>query len=140
MPLFFWSWERFSITLLVESLHFRRTLPVSEQLPITSDTCLGLFKCCRRMQGNTLRRAFSLPAILPLPVVGDCDGHSREPTTVFAVFDKVGGGEELDAVGRGIAEGLEQPRGDEDGHVMHLTSEHPGGLLRREPRGELSCH
>jgi len=46
-------------------------------------------------------------------------------------------GKELHAVRRRTAQRLEQARPDENRHIMRLTVQHPGCLLRIEPRRQL---
>lgn len=64
--------------------------------------------------------------------------HPCEPASFSREFEHFCRREELDAVGRGVAERLEQARGDEDRHVVKLAAQHPSGLLCRQPRGELT--
>jgi len=62
-------------------------------------------------------------------------GHFGEPGAVGGLFQHVRSGEKLDAIGRGIAQRLEQPRCDEDGNIVRLAIQNPGDLLRQEAGG-----
>lgn len=71
-------------------------------------------------------------------MLADRVGHFRKPSAVFDQFHKIARGKEFDAVWGRIAEGLEQPGGDEDRKIMRLAIEHPCRLLDGEPRWKLS--
>ena len=59
--------------------------------------------------------------VLVLPMLADSVGDFDEPRAVFGGFENVSSGKKLGAVLRGIAERLEQPRGNQRGNVMRLA-------------------
>jgi len=81
---------------------------------------------------RAISRTASFLRVLFVPVLIDDGCHLDQPQPVFDVFDDFSRAEELDAIGRRVAERLEQSRRDESRNVMRLTVEHPGRLFRRE--------
>jgi len=67
---------------------------------------------------------------------GRADAH--QPMAILNVFQHINGGEKLDAVGRWIAQRLEQLGRDQRRDVMHLAVQHPRRLLRREAGRQLA--
>src|ERR1039457_2763245 len=80
-------------------------------------------------------RLIFLAGILPLPVLIDGVRHLSQPGAILEQFQNIRRAEELDAIGRRVAERLEQPGGDERGNIVRLAVEHPAGLLRSEGGG-----
>ena len=74
--------------------------------------------------------------IFLLPMVGDRLGHFGQPVPVFGMVHDLDGGKKFNPVGRGIAQRLEQPGGDQHRDIMRLAVQHPGRLLRRQPGGQ----
>jgi hypothetical protein len=83
-------------------------------------------------------RMVFVAGVLVLPVLADGVGDFDKPSAVFGGFQNIGSRKKLCAVLRGIAERLEQPRGNQRGNVMRLAVQHPTGLLRRETEGQLA--
>jgi hypothetical protein len=73
-----------------------------------------------------------------LPVLADSVGYLDQPRPVFGELDQIDGAEKLDAIGRRVPQRLQQARGNQDGNIMRLTIQHPGGLLGREAGRQLS--
>lgn len=55
--------------------------------------------------------------------------HFGEPGAILGLFENIQGGEKFDAVGRGIAQRLEQPGCGQYGDIMRLTIQDPCDLL-----------
>jgi len=72
------------------------------------------------------------------PMLADGVRHLRKPCPVFAKFQQISRGKKLDTVRWRIAERLEQPRCDEDWHVMRLAVQDPRRLLCRQAGGQLA--
>jgi hypothetical protein len=87
---------------------------------------------------QALRQTVFFAGILLVPVLIDGAGDAHQPVAVFHEFQQVRRCKKLDAVRRWIAEGFEQPGGDEHRNVMRLTVEHPRRLLRREAGWQLA--
>lgn len=64
--------------------------------------------------------------------------HLDQPGAVFGKLQHVRRAEKLAAVLRRIAQRLEQAGGNERRNIVRLAIEHPPGLLRREPGGQLT--
>src|ERR1017187_9733443 len=65
-------------------------------------------------------------------------GYLRQPRPVLGQFQNLPRGKELDTVGRWVAQRFEQTGGHQHRHVIRLAIEHPGRLLRRQPRRKLT--
>ena len=88
---------------------------------------------------QSLRGTVKLPVIVLLGVLEDGVGHLRQPATSLDGFQHVGRAEELDAVGRRIAERLEEAGGDECGNRVWRAIQKPRHLFDREPGGQLAA-
>jgi len=64
--------------------------------------------------------------------------HFDEPCTVFGIFQHIFRGEKLDAVGRRIAQRLEQAGVHQRRNIMRLAIERPCRLLRRQAGRQVS--
>lgn len=76
--------------------------------------------------------------VLVLPVLANGVADLDQPSAVFCQFQNVRRGKILAAIGRRIAQRLEQPGVDQRGDVVRLAVQHPARLLRREAGGQLA--
>ena len=83
---------------------------------------------------RAISRTASFLRVLFVPVLVDSVCHLDQPSAIFGKFQDVCRGKKLDAVGRRIAQRLEQTRADENRHIMRLAIQHPRRLLRRSVR------
>ena len=70
-------------------------------------------------------------------MLADGRAYANQPVAVFDLFQNIGGGEILDAVGRRIAQWFQQLGRDQRRDVMRLAVQHPRRLLRREAGRQL---
>ncbi len=92
----------------------------------------------RRIELRYYEQMVFLPCIHFVPVQVDGCRYFHQPSPVFSRFQNVGGGKILDAVWCGIAQGLEQTRGNQYRHIMRLTIQYPGSLLDGKASRKLS--
>lgn len=85
-----------------------------------------------------IRRMVFFAGILVLPMLANGVADFDQPSTVFRQFQNVRRGKILAAIGRRIAQRLEQPGIEQRGDVMRLAVQHPARLLRREAGGQLT--
>ena len=85
----------------------------------------------------TLRRSIFLGGIslLPMLVQRICD--FGQPGPVIDLFQQFRRSEKLNAIRRGIAQRLEQPRGHQNRHISRLAVDDPRRLLRRQAGRQL---
>ena len=60
--------------------------------------------------------------------------HFCQPSAVVAGCQNIGRGKKFNAVGGGIAQGLEHPVGDQHRHVMRLAVQYPSHFFGQQPR------
>jgi len=71
-----------------------------------------------------------------MPVLANGFRDLDQPSAVFGQFQHIRRRKILRAVLRGIAERLEQPRGNQRGNVVRLAVQHPARLFRTETGGQ----
>src|SRR5579863_4629276 len=81
------------------------------------------------------RTVFLCILLLPVGVYGR--RHLDQPGTILCGLQQVRRGKILRAIGRGVAEGLEQAGMNQRGDVVRLTVQYPSRLLCIEPNGKL---
>lgn len=100
-------------------------------------------RCCRRADQRwpAIRRAIGRPVLLAdillVPVLVYRIRHLGQPGPILAEFKKIRCTKEFDAVGRRIAQGLQQAGGDQHRNVVRLAIQHPSRLLDGQPGRQL---
>lgn len=78
-----------------------------------------------------------LAGVLVLPVLVNGVRQPGQPGTVFCHFQNISRCKKLCAVLGRVAQWFKQPGSDERRYVVGLAVQHPPGLLRRQPGGQL---
>jgi hypothetical protein len=84
-----------------------------------------------------VHEAILFAGVFAVPVLIDGVRHICQPGTVFTEFQNLRRTEELNAVRWRVAQRLKQPRCDKRRNIVRLAAQHPAGLFRRKPSGEL---